>query len=245
MQIGVIGAGNMAGALARGWGEPVLATDGGSGRAAALVAELGGEALSSNAELAERADLVVLGCKPYQLEPIATEMGGKASRVMSLLGGTTVERLRTAFPDAEVYLTLPNTPVEVRRGITIVAQETPLADDVRALLERVGLVVVLPEALMGTATATTGVAPAYVALVAEAMIDAAVKHGLKAGLATELVIEVLAGSAELLRAREGDTLGMRREVTSPGGSTARGLAALEHAGLRTAFLDAMEAVKGT
>jgi pyrroline-5-carboxylate reductase len=245
MQIGVIGAGNMAGALARGWGEPVLATDGGSGRAAALVAELGGEALASNAELAERADLVVLGCKPYQLEPIATELAGKAERVLSLLGGTTVERLRTAFPDAEVYLAVPNTPVEVRRGITIVAQETPLADDVRALLERVGLVVVLPEALMGTATATTGVTPAYVALVAEAMIDAAVKHGLKAALATELVIEVLAGSAELLRAREGDTLEMRREVTSPGGSTARGLAALEHAGLRTAFLDAMEAVKGT
>jgi pyrroline-5-carboxylate reductase len=89
------------------------------------------------------------------------------------------------------------------------------------------------------------VTPAYVALVAEAMIDAAVKHGLKAALATELVIEVLAGSAELLRARQGDTLEMRREVTSPGGSTARGLAALEHAGLRTAFLDAMEAVKGS
>jgi Pyrroline-5-carboxylate reductase len=104
-------------------------------------------------------------------------------------------------------------------------------------------VVVLPESLMGTATATTGVAPAYVALVAEAMVDAAVKHGLKADLAAELVIEVLAGSAELLRDRKGDTLGMRREVTSPGGSTARGLAALEHAGIRTAFLDAMEAVK--
>ena len=138
---------------------------------------------------------------------------------------------------------MPNTPVEVRRGVIIVAAETPLADDVRALLERVGTVVVLPEALMGTATATTGVAPAYVALVAEAMVDAAVKHGLKADLAAELVIEVLAGSAELLRDRGGDTLAMRREVTSPGGSTARGLAALEQAGMRTAFLDAMEAVR--
>jgi pyrroline-5-carboxylate reductase len=96
---------------------------------------------------------------------------------------------------------------------------------------------------MGPATATTGVTPAYVALIAEAMVDAAVKHGLKAELAGELVIEVLAGSAELLRRHGGDTLAMRREVTSPGGSTARGLDALERAGLRSAFMDALEAVR--
>lgn len=244
MRIGLIGAGNMAGALARGWGEPVLATDGGSGRAAALVAELGGEALDSNAELARRADLVVLGCKPYQLAQVAAETGGAARRVLSVLGGTTAAQLREAFPGAEVCLTLPNTPVAVRRGVTIVAQETPPADDVRALLERVGRVVVLPERLLGAATATTGVGPAYVALVAEAMIDAAVRHGLRPEPATELVIELLAGSAELLRAHGGDTLAMRREVTSPGGSTARGLDALERAGLRSAFADAMRAVTG-
>lgn len=243
MQVGLIGAGNMARALARGWGEPVLATDGGSGRAAALVAELGGEALDSNAELAQRADLVVLACKPYQLDAVAAETAA-AGRVLSVLGGTDAARLRAAFPASDVYVTMPNTPVEVRRGVTIVAEETPLPADVRALLERVGRVVVLPERLMGPATATTGVTPAYVALVAEAMVDAAVKHGLKADLAAELVVEVLAGSAELLRVRGGDTLAMRREVTSPGGSTARGLAALEDAGLRGAFMAAMEAVRG-
>jgi pyrroline-5-carboxylate reductase len=243
MQIGVIGAGNMARALARGWGEPVLATDGGSGRAQQLVAELGGEALGSNAELAQRADLIVLACKPYQLEAVAAEISGAAKRVLSLLGGTSVAQLRAALPSSEVYLTIPNTPAEVRRGVTLVAAETPLPDDVRALLERVGSVVVLPEALLGTGGAATSCSPAYVALVAEAMIDAAVKHGIKAGQATELVIDVLAGSAELLRARGGDTLAVRREVTSPGGSTARGLDALEQAGLRNAFMDAMEAVK--
>jgi pyrroline-5-carboxylate reductase len=242
VKIGLIGAGNMAGALARGWGEPVLATDNGSGRAQALVDELGGEVCASNAELARRADLVVLGVKPYQLEAVATEIEPK--RVLSVLGGTTVAQLRAAFPDAEVYATMPNTPVAVRRGVIVVAEETPLPADVLELLERVAVVVVLPEKLMGPATATTGVTPAYVALIAEAMVDAAVKHGLKADLATQLVIEVLAGSAALLERHGGDTLAMRREVTSPGGSTARGLAALEEAGLRTAFLDAMEAVRG-
>lgn len=241
MQIGLIGAGNMAGALARGWREPVLATDAGSGRAAKLVAEIGGEALGSNPELAKRADLVVLGCKPYQLDEIAAETQA-AKRVLSILGGTGVEQLRAAYPDAEVYLTIPNTPVEVRRGVIVAAAETPLADDVRELLERVGRVVVLPQHLAAVASATAGVGPAYMALVAEAMIDAAVKKGLKAADATELVVELMAGSAELLRALDGDTLRMRREVTSPGGSTARGLAALEKAGLRRAFVDAIEAV---
>lgn len=244
MRIGLIGAGNMAGALARGWGEPVLATDAGSGRAAALVEELGGEVSASNAELARAADLVVLGCKPYQLAEVAAQAEGHARRVLSVLGGIGVSQLRDAFPGAEVILTVPNTPVEVRRGVTIVAEETPLADDVRTLLERVGVVAVLPERLLGVATATSGVTPAYVALVAEAMVDAAVQHGLKADLAAELVVEVLGGTAELLRARGGDTLEVRREVTSPGGSTARGLAALEAAGLRAAFADAMEAVRG-
>ena len=244
MTIGVIGAGNMARALARGWGEPVLATDGGSGRAAALVGEVGGEALGSNAELAERADLVLLAFKPYQLDAVAQDVAGKAKRVLSVLGGVTVDQLRSAFPGAAVVSAMPNTPVEVRRGVTAVAEESDLDEEVRALLERVGLVVVLPERLMGVAGATSGVSPAYVAVVAEAMVDAAVKQGLTPPVATQLVVETIAGTAALLAERDGDTLRVRREVASPGGSTARGLAALERAGLRSAFVQAIEAVMG-
>jgi pyrroline-5-carboxylate reductase len=87
-----------------------------------------------------------------------------------------------------------------------------------------------------------GVTPAYVALIAEASIDAAVRNGLKADLATDIFLAALAGSAALLQARDGDTLAVRREVTSPGGSTARGLAALERHGLRTALDEATRAV---
>lgn len=95
---------------------------------------------------------------------------------------------------------------------------------------------------MNVAAATSGVAPAYVAVVAEAMVDAAVKHGLTVPVASQLVVEAIAGSADLLTARGEDTLAVRREVASPGGTTARGLAALEQGRLRAAFLEAMEAV---
>jgi pyrroline-5-carboxylate reductase len=237
--IGIVGAGNMAGALARGWGEPVLATDGGSGRAAALVAELGGEALSDNAELFRRADTILLAHKPYQLDAVADGVDAAGKTVISVLGATTVAQLQAAYPESTIVRAMPNTPVAVRRGVTCIARGGESAVE---LFERVGHVFVLPEAQMEVATATMGVTPAYVALIAEAAIDAAVRHGLPAPLATEIFLEALSGSAELLLARGGDTLGMRREVTSPGGSTARGLAALERGGVRAAFDEAMGAV---
>jgi pyrroline-5-carboxylate reductase len=86
------------------------------------------------------------------------------------------------------------------------------------------------------------VGPAYQALLAEAQVDAAIRHGLAAPLAAQLVVETMAGTAALLAARDYDTLAVRREVTSPGGTTARGLAALERAGVRGAFNDAIDAV---
>lgn len=246
MQIGIIGAGNMAAALARGWGEPVLVTDGGSGRAAALAAELGGQALASNAELAERADVVVLCHKPAQLDAVAAELQGSARRVVSVLGATPVQRLRERFPGAEVVRTMPNTPVEVRHGVTCLAEDehgdAAFHRQARELFERLGTVVELPERLMDVATALSGVAPAYLALVAEAQADAAVRHGLPAAQAAELLAAAIEGSAVLLRARGGDTLAVRREVASPGGLTARGLEALERGGVRAAFSDAMAAV---
>jgi pyrroline-5-carboxylate reductase len=246
MKIGFIGAGNMAAALARGLGEPVLCTDSGSGRARALADELGGEAAGSNYELAVNSDIVVLAHKPAQLEPIAREAAPAARAVVSLLGRTTLEELRAAYPGTPVVRVQPNTPVEVRRGVTLLAEPTeePLAGQVAELFERVGTVVRLPETILDAAAACSGVGPAYWALAAEAWVEAAIRRGVPAPQAQRLVTETMAGSADLLRARAHDTLRLRREVTSPGGTTARGLAALERHGLRAAFAAAMDDVLG-
>lgn len=243
--LGLVGSGSMARALARGWGEPVLATDSGSGRARWLVEELGGEALADNAELGRRADVVVLCHKPAQLERVAEELAPAAvgKPVISLLGGIPLELLRAAYPDSTVVRAMPNTPAEIRQGVTCLAEGVGV-ETARELFERVGRVFVVPEGLMNAASATMGVAPAYVALLIEAHVDAAVRHGLAAQLASELAVEAFAGAAALVRARDGDTLAVRREVASPGGSTARGLAALEENGVRHALLAAMEAVLG-
>jgi pyrroline-5-carboxylate reductase len=240
----------MARALARGWGDPVLCSDAGSGRAAGLVEELGGEAVGSNLEVAERADLVVLCHKPGGLTAVAEEIAGVAKAVASVLGATSSAALQAAYPGTPVFRMLPNTAVEVRRGVVCYTRGGPenaqpdpgLEADVLALFGRLGRVVSLDEHLIETASAVMGVGPAYQALLAEAQVDAAVRRGLKPRLAAELVVGTMAGTAALLTARDYDTLAVRREVTSPGGSTARGLAALERAGVRAAFQDAIDAV---
>jgi pyrroline-5-carboxylate reductase len=246
MQIGFIGAGNMAKALARGWGEPVLVHDAYRPRAQALVEELGGEVVGSNAELAQRADAVLLAHKPPGLERIAAEVGGAARGVISILGGVPLAALRDAYGATPVVRMIPSVPVEVRQGVTCHArdpqEDRELAAQATELFERVGLVVSLDESQIEVATGLMSCAPAYVALVAEAQVDAGVRAGLPADVAGELVAASIGGTAALLQARGMDTLAVRRAVTSPGGITARGLAALEHGGVRAAFDDAMQAV---
>ena len=246
MKIGLIGAGNMASALARGWGEPVVCSDVDAQRALALVRELGGEALPTNAEVAERVDAIVLCHKPGQLETVAEgiDPGGKV--VLSLLGGVPLERVRAAYPGARAYRFMPNTAVGIGRGaIGLVdddAGDPETFEEVRELLGRVGEVLPLPEAHLGIVTGTAGVAPAYLAVIAEAWIDAAVRQGMPAPAASRLVGASMEGAAALLRESDMDTLSVRRAVTSPGGVTARGLAALENRAIRAAFDDALQGV---
>jgi len=263
MQIGLIGCGNMARALARGWGRPVLCADPVAERARSLAAEVGGEALASNAEVAARAELLVLCHKPAQLAAVAAEIGAGKTPVASILAVTPLAALREAYPGRPVYRFIPSLPVEVRQGAVVQAAEPGAvpgdpssstadggADAERAALDtavaelfaELGTLVVLDDALLDVATGLMSCAPAYVALVAEAQVDAGVRRGIPAAQGAQLVVQTLAGTAELLRRRDYDTMAVRREVSSPGGLTARGVDALERAGLRRAFSDALDAV---
>lgn len=245
MQVGLIGCGNMARALARGWERPVLCSDPVAERAQALVEELGGEALADNAEVARRADLLVLCHKPAQLQDVAREVASEAKAVASILAATPLQSLRDAYPGKPVYRFIPSLPVEVRQGAVVQAADAssdPLDGAVSALFAELGTLVVLDDALVDVAMGLMSCGPAYVALVAEAQVDAGVRRGIPAAQGAELVVQTLAGTAELLRRRGYDMVAVRREVTSPGGLTARGLDALERGGLRAAFSDALDAV---
>jgi pyrroline-5-carboxylate reductase len=238
MIVGFIGSGNMAAAMARGWAgelDSMLFSDSGSGRAAQLAAELGGEALA-NEEVAARADFVVLAVKPGKLEEVAPQLDA-ARRVVSILAAVPLGRLQQALPEAEVLRVMPNVGVEVRRGVMCVAGDA--GAEVRAKLELLGHVVDLADYQFDQATAIMGCAPAYVALAVEALADAGAAAGIDPELARELVVETTAGTAELLRERH--PADVREAVTSPGGSTEAGLEALDREGARAAFEAAVAA----
>jgi pyrroline-5-carboxylate reductase len=246
MKVGLIGAGNMASALARGWGEPVLVADIDQERAESLAKELGGEAPGSNAYVADQADVVVLCHKPAQLDDVAEDIRDRAKAVVSILGGTPVADVERAYPGLPVYRFMPNIPAEVGQGVLCYAPGEKAADgpedEVLALFGKAGTVIPLPENLIDPATALMGCGPAFFALVVEALVDAGVRHGLSPADASQMAVGTMAGTAAVLGENHNDTLELRRRVTSPGGSTARGLAALEYGGVRAAFSEAVDAV---
>lgn len=246
MQVGLIGAGNMAAALARGWNRPVYVADAVFERAQHLAAEVAGTAYESNHELARASDLVVLCHKPGQLDVVARDIGQSARAVASILGGVGVSELDRAFPATPVYRFMPNVAAEVRSAVLCycpgsLASEGPQAE-VLELFSQLGTLIEIEDGLMDTATALCGCAPAFFALTVEALAEAGVGFGLQHSDAIEMTAKTMAGTAALLQKRANDVVSLRRQVTSPGGSTARGVAALERAGLRAAFYDAVEAV---
>jgi len=245
MRLGLIGAGNMASALARGLGEPAVVADVDRARAEALAGEIGGEVADSNAAAAAQ-DVVILCHKPAQLADVAREIRDEAAVVVSILGGVPVAAVEEAYPDRPVYRFMPSIPVEVRQGVVCYAPGARAAEgperDVLDLFGRLGTLVQIPESLMDAATAVMSCGPAFLALVTEALVDAGVTHGLPQELAARMAVDTMAGTAAVLRERDLDTRELRRRVTSPGGMTARGLAALERGGVRTAFEDAVTAV---
>jgi pyrroline-5-carboxylate reductase len=237
----------MASALARGIGEPVLVADVDQSKAQALAAELGGEAVSSNAEVAERSDVVVLCHKPKQLAEVADQVGGHARAIASILAATTTAQLEAAYPGVPVYRFIPNMPAEVRQGVLCyvpgrLAKEGPEAE-VLELFGRAGTILALDdEPLIEPAMAVMSCGPAFMALVAEAFADAGAAHGLGADESLRMTVETMAGTAAYLRAHDYDTEAVRVRVATPGGATERGLTVLEERGLRDVCRAAVDAV---
>jgi pyrroline-5-carboxylate reductase len=247
MRLGLIGAGNMASALARGIGEPVLVYDVDQAKARALAEALGGEAVGSNAELAERADVLVLCHKPKQLDEVAAEVGDRARVVVSILAATTTDQVAAAYPGASIYRFIPNMPTEVRRGVLCYiagpGASDGTEDEILALMGRAGAVIPLDEEpLIEPAMALMSCGPAFMALVAESFAEAGAAHGLDPDDAMRMVVETMGGTADYLAQHDYDAPGLRARVATPGGVTEKGLITLEERGLRDVCRAAVDTV---
>jgi pyrroline-5-carboxylate reductase len=249
MRIGFAGAGNMAAAMARGWAgaDPspgaMLFADAGSGRAASLASEVGGEAVTNVGELPQRSDVIVLAVKPAAFEAVAAELTDAVPALISVLAGVPASRIEGTFPGVPVVQAMPNVAVEVRRGVTCYVPpsggSSGKAGELLELLGMLGTLVAVDQAHIEAAGAVMSCSPAYVALVAEALATAGEHEDLDPELSHELVVDALAGTAELLRTRDPEAI--RRAVASPGGATEAGLEVLAERDLEAAIGEAVRA----
>ena len=191
----------------------------------------------------------VIAVKPADVEAVCRALATAGiRRVLSIAAGITISSLESWLGPAAavaVVRAMPNTPALVGAGAAAISPGSKAApEDVswaRGVLEAVGTVVELPEPALDAVTGLSGSGPAYVFLVAEALIDAGVLVGLPRPVARELAVGTLLGSARLLAETGEEPSALRAAVTSPGGTTAAGLRALEAAGVRNAILEAVSA----
>ncbi len=249
----VVGGGKMGealigGLLASGWEPASLAVaDPSAARRHELAEAFGGVQVVAALADAPSTSAALVAVKPDQVPAVCRALGERGvKRILSIAAGVRLATMEAEVPaDVAVVRAMPNTPALVGAGAAAVAGGTAAAEDdlawAEAILGAVGIVARVNESQLDAVTGLSGSGPAYVFLVAEAMIEAGVLVGLARPVATELAVQTLLGAAELLASGSSTPADLRAAVTSPGGTTAAGLRALEAAGVRAAFADAVVA----
>lgn len=255
-KIAILGAGKIGEALVAGlvsskWCPPgqIVVTARSEDRLRGLAERFGVQATASNRDAAAEAPIVVIAVKPQDIETLLTDVHDV------LTSNQTVISIAAAIPTAliESHLTnavpvvraMPNTPVTVHEGMAGIAAGAHAGEEHLAqaeeVLAHVGRSVRVPEDDMDAVTAVSGSGPAYFALLAESMIEAGILLGLGREIATDLVVQTMLGTAKLLRDEKMHPVELREMVTSPGGTTIAAIRELEQAGVRAAFLNAIQA----
>jgi pyrroline-5-carboxylate reductase len=248
---GTIGEALISGLLSGGWRTPdeIVATARREERVEELRERLGVEATLSNADAVAGAALIVIAVKPQDFDVLLDEIATAVTpeqTVLSVAAAIPTSAIETRLAKGvPVVRAMPNAPATVHEGIAGMcagasADEAHLALAEEALLH-LGGVVRVPEPYMDAVTAVSGSGPAYFALLSEAMIEAGILLGLGRDVSTQLVIQTMLGTAKLLRDCEMHPVELRERVTSPGGTTIRAVRELEQAGVRAAFLNAIQA----
>lgn len=252
MNVGFIGAGHIARALAEGWSRPgtterphLVFTDVAPDRAAEAAAATGGDAVAAAAELIASSDLVILAVRPQHVEAVLADIGPLLGDrpLVSVAAGVSQARLQAALPQgARVGRVMPNVAAALGLGVFLLVTGSlgSAAEPVRELFAAAGLVVELPEEQFDLATAVGGCMPGLLAAIVDAFAAAGAAEGLAPDVAQRVAVAGVYGAAALI-AREGDPAAVSAAAATPGGMTAAGIAALHEHGLGDAVRAAVVA----
>ena len=247
--IGFIGMGNMAGAIAAGIiqkglmkKEEVFAYAPHYDKLVANAEKIGFTPCRELKELVAKTDTLVMACKPYQIEGVLSEIKEelKGKALISIAAGWNYDKYQEFLDEStRLQFIMPNTPAMVGEGVLLFEEKNSLLEEERAevkkLFEALGIVIELPVHLMG-------IGGAFIDLIIEALGDAGVKYGVPRKQAYEMVSQMILGSAKL-QLETGEHPGVLKDnVCSPAGTTICGVDALEHAGIRAGFIDAIDAI---
>jgi pyrroline-5-carboxylate reductase len=245
---GRIGEALLAGLLSSGWSD-IIATSRSDTRVAELHERHGVEATTSNADAVTGAAVVVVAVKPQDIDALLASIRDAVTPEQTVL--TVAAAIPTAYIEQRlpegvpVVRAMPNAPSTVHEGMAGIAAGAHAGDEQLAVAEDVllhlGRVVRVPESAMDAVTALSGSGPAYFALLAEAMIEAGILLGVSREVSTTLVVQTMLGTAKQLRDEGMHPVELREAVTSPGGTTIAAIRELEQAGVRAAFLNAIQA----
>lgn len=257
-QIGIIGYGNMAQAIIKGLilgggltGEQVYACAGQFDKLVNNCQKFGCHPCKTIEEVIEKADVIMIALKPNMIERLIHPVREllKKKMVISIVAGYTFDTYRKILCDGTHYIcTVPNTPVAVGEGITICDELHSLNREELNLFQSwfstVGLVQFVSAGQMSIAGTVAGCAPAFASMFLEALGDAGVKYGLSRPVAYELAAQMLCGTGKLYMVDKTHPGEMKDAVCSPGGTTIRGVAALERNGFRGAVIAAVDEIEG-
>lgn len=256
LKIGFIGMGNMAKAIASGFinneifaKENIYAYAPHADKLNVNAEQIGFTPVHTLEELVDKCDTLIMACKPYQIENVLKQIGDKLSdkNLVSIALGWNYNKYKNYLSDnVHIQFVMPNTPAQVGEGVFLFEQSHSMgAKDRMQLMDafgKLGMVTELADNLMGIGGAVTGCGPAFVDLFIEAMADAAVKYGISRAQAYELVSQTLLGTAKL-QLETGLHPGVLKDaVCSPGGSTIKGVTAMEAAGFRADCIAAIDAI---
>lgn len=263
-KFGFIGMGNMAKALAAGFiengalkAEQISAFAPNQEKLNKNAEQIGFTAMATVEGVIRNSDIIIMACKPYQIEGVLKQTAdlwsGKV--LLSVAAGWDHKRYTDCMRnlgilkedgDVRIQFIMPNTPALVAEGIFLFEETTSLLEEeleeIKTLFATLGIVEMMPTHLMGIGGAVCGCTPAYVDMFIEAYADAAVKYGIQRQTAYRLISQMVLGSAKLQQETELHPGILKDQVCSPGGTTIRGVAALEENGFRNACIASIDAI---
>ena len=257
MKLGFIGTGNMASAIMGGIiknnvipAEEIIGADLFAPGRERVQKEYGINVTADNKEVAQKAETIILSVKPQFYESVIADIKDVVTDkqiIITIAPGKTLAWLAEQFgKDVKIVRTMPNTPAMVGEGMTAVCPNEHLTEDeiayVKSLLESFSRAEIVPERLMDVVTAVSGSSPAYVFMLIEAMADAAVSGGMPRKQAYQFAAQAVLGSAKMVLDTGKHPGELKDMVCSPAGTTICGVDALEHAGIRAGFIDAIDAI---